>query len=149
MSDLANRTLTIEKKFDAPVQLVWDAWTQSEQILKWWAPAGIDAKVIEHDFMVGGKWKYSMAMPDGTEFISEGVYKEIVALEKIVSSADFRPMTQNVELQCFFEAEGDHTLFTFKVVHETPEYCKQQEEMGIYNGWGSTFNRLENMLSKK
>ncbi len=34
MSDLANRTLSIEKTFNAPVQLVWDAWTQSEHILK-------------------------------------------------------------------------------------------------------------------
>ncbi|NMH88683.1 SRPBCC domain-containing protein [Flavivirga algicola] len=142
MSDLSNRTLTIEKTFNAPVQLVWDAWTQSEHILKWWAPNGMDLKVIEHDFKVGGKWKYTMQMPDGTEFISEGAYTEIVELEKIVTSADFKPMTENVELQAYFEAVGEKTKFTFNVVHATPEYCKQQEEMGFYNGWGSAFERL-------
>ena len=146
MSDLENRTLAIEKTFNAPIQLVWDAWTQTEHILKWWAPAGMDIKVIEHDFKVGGKWKYAMPMPDGSEFISEGTYIEIVALEKIVTSADFKPMTENVELQAYFVADGEKTKFTFSVVHATQEYCKQQEEMGFYNGWGSALDRLETMV---
>ncbi|MGY6649595.1 SRPBCC family protein [Wenyingzhuangia sp. IMCC45574] len=143
MSDLANRTLTIEKTFNAPLQLVWDAWTQSEQIVKWWAPNGMDLNVIEHNFKVGGTWKYSMLMPDGNPFISEGTYKEIIPLEKIITSADFKPMTQNVELQVYFEADGSKTKFKFSVIHETEDYCKQQEEMGFYNGWGSAFDRLK------
>ena len=147
MSDLAKRTLTIEKIFNAPIQLVWDAWTQSEHLIKWWAPKGMDIKIIQHDFTVGGKWKYAMPMPDGNEFISEGTYKEIVPLEKIFTSADFKPMTENVELQCYFEADGDKTKFTFKVIHATAAYCKQQEEMGFYNGWGSTLERFETVLS--
>ena len=146
MSDLTNRTLTIEKTFNAPIKVVWDAWTQSEHIIKWWAPIGMDIKVIEHNFKVGGKWKYSMPMPDGNEFISEGIYKEIVELKKIITSADFKPMTQGVELQTFFEADGEKTKFIFSVVHATPEYCKQQEEMGFYNGWGSALDRLETTL---
>jgi len=147
MNDLKNRTLTIEKTFDAPVQLVWDAWTQSEHILKWWAPNGMEIKVIEHNFEVGGKWKYTMIMPDGNDFVSEGIYKEIVYLKKIISSADFKPMTHDVEMQTFFKAVGDKTKFTFSVIHPTAEYCKQQEEMGFYNGWGSALHRLETVLS--
>lgn len=146
MSDLANRTLTIEKTFNAPVQLVWEAWTQTEHIVKWWAPNGMAIKVLEHEFKVGGKWKYSMPMPNGSEFISEGTYKEIVELKKIVTSADFKPMTEDVELQVLFEADGEKTKFTFSVIHTTPEYCKQQEEMGFYNGWGAAFERLEQVL---
>ena len=147
MNDLTNRTLTIEKTFNAPVEVVWAAWTQSEHILKWWAPHGMEIKVIEHDFKVGGKWKYAMPMSDGNEFISEGVYKEIIELQKIVSSADFKPMTEGVELQTYFEADGEKTKFTFSVIHATPEYCKQQEEMGFYNGWGSALNRLETIIA--
>ncbi|WP_394973855.1 SRPBCC domain-containing protein [uncultured Croceitalea sp.] len=146
MNNLKDRTLTIEKTFNAPIKLVWDAWTQSEHILKWWAPNGMDIKVIEHNFEVGGKWKYSMSMPDGNEFISEGIYKEIVELKKIITSADFKPMTQDVEMQTYFEADGQKTKFTFSVIHATPEYCKQQEEMGFYNGWGSALDRLEMIL---
>jgi len=146
MSNLKNRTLSLEKIFDAPIELVWEAWTNSEHIVKWWAPPGMDLKVIEHDFKVGGKWKYAMPMPDGTQFISEGTYKEIVEMEKIVTSADFRPMTENVELHASFEKLENQTKFTFSVIHETEDYCKQQEKMGFYNGWGSAFERLESLV---
>lgn len=138
----ANRTLTLERTYNAPIQLVWDAWTQPEHIAQWWGPKGMETKVVEHNFTVGGSWKYSMKMPNGGDFIADGVYSEIVELKKIITSANFRPMTEGVELQVLLEANGEQTKFTFHVVHETEEYCKQQEAMGFYNGWGSTFDRL-------
>ena len=148
-NEIDNRTLTLNRTFDAPVELVWEAWTRSEHITHWWGPKGMETKVIEHDFKVGGKWHYIMNMPDGNEFIAEGVYAEIVALKKIVTSANFKPMTEGVELQVIFEESGDKTNFTFKVVHPTEEYCKQQEAMGFYNGWGSVFDRLAEYLLEK
>lgn len=81
-NDLNNRTLTIEKTFNAPIQLVWDAQTQAGQITLWRGPKGMQTIVIQHDFKVGGTWKYSMEMPNGNEFITEGVYSEIVEPEK-------------------------------------------------------------------
>lgn len=146
MSDASNRTLTLERTLDAPIQLVWEAWTQPEHIAMWWGPKGMTTKVLEHNFAVGGSWKYSMAMPDGSEFIADGVYSVIVELEKIFSSANFKPMTEGVEIQCIFREEGNTTHFTFHCIHETEEYCKQQEQMGFYNGWGSVFERLNEFL---
>jgi uncharacterized protein YndB with AHSA1/START domain len=145
-NDLGKRTLTLRKTFDAPVELVWEAWTQPDHIAQWWGPKGMAIKVVEHNFKVGGKWKYVMPMPNGSEFISEGEYSEIVKLRKIVTSANFRPMTEGVEVRVMFEKTGDKTNFVFSVVHPTEEYCKQQEKMGFYNGWGSTLSRLENHL---
>ncbi|WP_221420270.1 SRPBCC domain-containing protein [Fulvivirga sp. M361] len=147
MSEAKKRTVTLKRTLSAPIKLVWEAWTQPEHIVHWWGPKGMDTKVIEHDFSVGGKWKYTMSMPDRNEFISEGVYSEIVELEKIFSSANFKPMTESVEIQAVFEANGDKTNFTFNVIHTTEEYCRQQEKMGIMNGWGSVFDRLEIFVS--
>ncbi len=141
-----SRTLSLKRTLNAPIKLVWEAWTQPQHIALWWGPKGMDTKVIEHDFRVGGKWKYTMEMPDGNEFISEGVYSVIVELEKIFTSADFKPMTEGVEIQALFEENGDKTNFTFNVVHPTEEYCKQQEKMGFMNGWGSVFDGLETYL---
>jgi uncharacterized protein YndB with AHSA1/START domain len=146
-NDKKNRTLSIKKVFDAPIELVWKAWTDPDHIVQWWAPPGMKITVVDHNFKVGGKWKYSMPMPDGNLFISEGTYIEIEPLKKIVTTADFKPMTEGVELHVLFEADGNKTIFTFSVVHETEEYTKQQEKMGFYNGWGSAFNRMENVLS--
>ena len=147
MNDATNRTLILKKTFDVPVNLVWEAWTQPEHLIQWWAPKGMKINVIEHDFRIGGKWKYSMPMPDGNEFISEGEYSEIEEFKKIVTSANFRPMTEGVELHVLFEENGDKTNFTFSVIHPTQEYCKQQEKMGFYNGWGSAFDRLDTLVN--
>ena len=144
---MKDRTVTIQRTFDAPIDLVWSAWSQPEHIANWWSPKGITTKVVEHEFKVGGRWKFVMPMPDGQDFIAEGVYVDIVQNEIISSKADFKPMTEAVEIQAIFKAVGDKTEFTFHVIHPTVEYRIQQEKMGILNGWGSVFNRLEELLA--
>jgi uncharacterized protein YndB with AHSA1/START domain len=142
-----NRTLTIERTINAPIQLVWDAWTQPEHIANWWGPKGMETRVEAHELKEGGSWKFVMKMPDGRDFIAEGIYKELSAPTRLVTSADFKPMTEGVTLEVILVADGDTTLFTFNVVHPTEEYCKQQEAMGFYNGWASTFDRLQELLA--
>lgn len=146
MSDTENRTMAIHRTFNAPIQMVWEAWAQAEKIAQWWGPKGMQTKVIQHDFSAGGIWKYVMTMPGGNEFVTEGVYSEIIVPEKIISSADFKPMTEGVEIQALIEPNRDKTNIIFKVVHSTAEYCKQQEEMGFHKGWDSTFDRLNEYL---
>ncbi len=152
MSDTNNagsRTLSLSRTFNAPVKLVWEAWTQPEHISQWWGPKGMKIEVIEHNFQIGGSWKYAMLMPNGKKFITEGVYILIEEFKKIVSTADFKPMTEGVEIQALFEENGDQTNFVFNVVHPTEEYCQQQEKMGFMNGWGSVFDRLGIFVSLK
>ena len=146
-NDLSKRTLSIKKTFDAPVELVWEAWTEPKHLAHWWAPKGMSVTIVEHDFKVGGKWKYVMPMPNGTEFISEGQFVEIVEFQKIVTSANFRPMTEGVEIRVLFEKAGNKTVFVFGVIHPTEEYKLQQEKMGFYNGWGSTLTRFEGLVA--
>ena len=139
----ADRTLTIKRTLKAPVSLVWEAWTDPKHIAAWWGPAGMQTTINAHDLQVGGAWNYTMVMPDGNEFIAEGVYSLIEHLSKIFTSANFRPMTEGVEMQSWFEDKGEETEFTFHVIHDSTEYCQQQEKMGFYNGWGLVFDRLE------
>lgn len=146
--DFLKRTVTIERVFNAPIDLVWEAWTNPEHIIKWWNPKGSETIIEMHEFKVGGAWKYSMLMPNGQPFIAEGKYIEIEHHQKICSKADFKPMTQGVEIQSLFKAMGDKTGFVFNVVHPTEEYKLRQERMGIQNGWGSVFNRLEELLTE-
>ena len=146
LNEISKRVLTIKKTFQVPRETVWEAWTRPEHIIQWWAPKGMKITVVSHEFTVGGKWKYTMPMPDGSEFISEGEYTEIVEPEKIVTTANFRPMTESVVIHVLFEEKGDKTEFTFSVIHPTEEYCRQQEKMGFYNGWGTAFKRLEEFL---
>lgn len=148
-NDVANRTVTMERTFNAPRKLVWEAWTQADHIANWWGPKGMNTRVETLDFEVGGAWKYIMVMPDGNEFVTEGVFSEIVEYEKIVTSGEFGPVTTGVTLIIEFADAGAQTKFTFSVEHPTEEYRKQQEEMGINSGWGSTFDRLAEYLASQ
>ncbi|MFC5045636.1 SRPBCC domain-containing protein [Aquimarina hainanensis] len=142
----SNKTITIKRTFDAPLSLVWEAWTTAEHIAHWWGPKGMKTTIIEHHFEEGGTWKYSMIMPDGNEFLSEGTYLTIIPFKKIKTTADFKPMTEGVQIEILFEESGGKTDFTFHVMHPTEAYRIAQEKMGIYNGWGSVFDRLQAYL---
>ncbi|MEO9483871.1 MAG: SRPBCC domain-containing protein [Ekhidna sp.] len=148
-NDAQNRTITIQRTLDAPIALVWEAWTNAEHIVKWWGPKGIATKIVTHEFKVGGKWKYIMAMPNGRDFIAEGEYLEIDEPGKLITTANFLPMTEGVTMEVLLTAKGEQTDFTFNVIHPTEEYKLQQEKMGVYNGWGSVFNQLAEFLAKK
>ena len=83
-----DREIVIARDFNAPRQLVWDVWTDPKHREKWFGPKGYSIRVISSDFSDGGKWEETMVGPEG-EFPYSGVYKEIVPIEKIVSTDDF------------------------------------------------------------
>ncbi len=147
VNEIEKRTLMIKRTFNAPRKLVWEAWTKPEHIANWWGPPGMKTDVKKHDFHVGGTWEYTMTMADGKDFIAHGVYSKIEVLELIETSANFIPMTEGVTIVAEFTDSNEQTEFVFKVIHPTEEYCKQQEDMGFYNGWGATFERLNEYLT--
>jgi uncharacterized protein YndB with AHSA1/START domain len=87
-TQIKDTDIVITREFAAPRQLVWDAWTKPEQIEKWFGPKGFNTRVDEQDFRVGGRSNYVMIGPDGAEYPAAGVFKEIVPIEKLVSSAE-------------------------------------------------------------
>lgn len=142
-----DRVLTIIRTFKAPRKLVWEVWTQAEHIAKWWGPTGMETRVEEQDFRVGGTWRYAMTMPNGQDFIAEGTFQEIETHAKIISAADFKPMTEGITLSNLFEDDGAGTKLTFDVIHPTAEYAQQQKDMGFEKGWGSHFDRMQEYVS--
>src|SRR6476660_3564583 len=93
--------ITITREFDAPVQLVWEAWTLSENISKWWGPKGYTTVVKAHDFKPGGRWEYVMVDDkDGKEFPAVGLFKDIIPFQKITSTeiADEAQMIHGISM---------------------------------------------------
>lgn len=64
--DLQNRKITVVREFDAPLDLVWKAWTDAEILDEWWAPRPWKAVTKKMDFRSGGRWLYFMKGPDGS-----------------------------------------------------------------------------------
>lgn len=85
--NLETRDLVITRVFDAPVELVWKAWTDPEYVMRWWGPTGFTSPSCKIDFREGGKFVFHMRAPKdfqgGQDFYTAGVYKKIVPLKLI------------------------------------------------------------------
>jgi len=80
----ADRELTVSRMIDAPRLLVFKAWTDPEQIARWWGPKGFTTVEYQMDVRPGGAYWFVMRSPEGTDHRKRGVYREIVAPERIV-----------------------------------------------------------------
>ena len=152
-----DREIVITRVFNAPRELVFKVWTEAEHIAKWWGPQGFTTRVTEMDFRVGGKWRYVMIGPDGTEYPIKGVFREIVPLERIVTSDEFEEgfekvmnadLPQGMIATTVFEDLADKTKLTIRIMHESAEERRKHEEMGVIGGWNSTLDCLDEYLAK-
>jgi uncharacterized protein YndB with AHSA1/START domain len=85
----AEDSLVITRIFDAPRELVWKAWTDPERIKRWFGPRGFTTPVYKMDLRVGRKYHSAMRSPDGQDFWSTGVFREIAEPERLVMSDSF------------------------------------------------------------
>jgi uncharacterized protein YndB with AHSA1/START domain len=83
---VAAQEITITRVFDAPRELVWKAWTEPDQIARWWGPPGWSAPVdrITMDVRPGGAMSVTNVSDEGDEMTVQGVYREVVEPERLV-----------------------------------------------------------------
>ncbi|SHM90186.1 SRPBCC family protein [Mucilaginibacter sp. OK098] len=117
-SSTKNRELIISRTLNAPIELVWEAWTNPEHIVNWWGPNGFTNTITKMDINPGGEWNLVMHGPDGTDYKNKSVFKEIVLYKKIVY--------QHISSPCFtatieFKAEGEQTHLNWHMLFDTAE----------------------------
>ena len=70
--------ITVERSFNAPLDLVWDAWTQADILDQWWGPKPFRVETKQMDFKEGGYWHYAMVSPEGEKHWSRADYLKII-----------------------------------------------------------------------
>jgi uncharacterized protein YndB with AHSA1/START domain len=93
---IVEQELVITRVFDAPRELLWKAWTDPERLMRWWGPKHFTSPFCEIDLRVGGKYLNCMRSPEGQDFWSTGVYKEIVPMQRLVCTDCFADEKGNV-----------------------------------------------------
>jgi uncharacterized protein YndB with AHSA1/START domain len=89
MSDTPNvgtEILVVNRIIEAPVKLVWAAWTESELVKRWWGPKNYTSPECRIDLRVGGKYLFTMRAPaewGGEDSYTAGEYLRIVPLERL------------------------------------------------------------------
>ena len=153
-----NKNLTITRIFDAPRELVWKAWTDPEQVKRWWGPRGFTAPFCEIDLQVGGTYLYCMRSPEGRDYWGTGVYREIVPLERIVSTDSFADEKGNVVSATYYDMSPDYPLellvtVTFeehegktKLTLKHVGFPSGEERDNARDGWSTSLDKLAESL---
>jgi uncharacterized protein YndB with AHSA1/START domain len=157
--------LVITRTFNAPRELVFEAWTKAEHLQQWWGPKGLTMSVSKLDFRSGGTFHFCLLSPEGDEMWAKFVLHEIVAPERIVFVNSFSDAEGNITRAPFSpvwpleilntvtltEHEGSTTL-TLKgePINATSEELKAFADMheSMQQGFGGTFDQLAEFLTK-
>jgi len=120
----SDREIAMSRVFEAPRRLVYDAFTKPELIKRWLGVrAGWTMPVCEVDLKVGGKYRYVWRGPKGNDMGMGGVFREIVAPERIVATEKFDDSWypgEAVDTTVFVE-KGGRTTVTMTVRYESKE----------------------------
>lgn len=142
--------LSVERLIDAPVAVVWRAYT--DHLNDWFCPAPWRAEVQVMDLRAGGRSSITMYGPNGEVAENEGVYLEVVPECRIVFTDAFqhgwKPAGPFIVGIFDFTPEGEQTRFRGSARHWTREACDQHRAMGFAEGWGKMAEQLEQVAKR-
>ncbi|MEI4772021.1 SRPBCC domain-containing protein [Psychrobacillus sp. FJAT-51614] len=156
------KVLVMERIFNAPRDLVFKAYSESELLESWWGPKGWKTKNSQFEFKPEGIWHYCMTCIDenqgefyGQESWGKAIYHEIVVPEKIVYTDMFADEKGNAVagmpellITMIFTEDGDKTKLIARSEFATLETLQQVLDMGVVQGTSSQYDRLEELLDQ-
>jgi uncharacterized protein YndB with AHSA1/START domain len=139
--------LTITRTFDAPRELVFEAWTNPDHLARWWGPTGFTAESVTVELDEGGAWRTCIRGYD-KELWSSGVYHEIKRPERLVFSFAWEdpagtPGHDTLVTVVFEERDGKTEMTFHQEIFETVE-----DRDGHEGGWRAAFDDLDRYLER-
>ncbi len=157
--------LTLSRTFDAPRDLVFQAWTDAAHLAQWWNPSGGTLEVAELDVRPGGRFHYCQRGADGQGLWGLFVYREVTPPERLVYVSAFSDAQGNVVRAPFsptwplellntltLKEDGQRTHLTLTggplnaTAEETQTYTGALE--GMQQGFAGVFDRLDALLKQ-
>jgi uncharacterized protein YndB with AHSA1/START domain len=144
---LRTRDLVVTRLFNAPVERVWHAWTESDDVKEWWGPLGFSAPIANMDVRVGGTSLVCMRSPDGVEFYNTWTYRRVDRLERLEFVVGFAnakgeqvtpaelglppELSREVPHVVVFVADSDRTVMTVTEQGYTSEHMLEMSKLGL------------------
>lgn len=160
-SPAAERELVITRMFAAPRELVWKAWTEPERFMRWWGPKHFTAPFCRIDLRVGGAYLACMRSPEGKDYWSTGIYRELVAPSRLVCTDCFADENGSVVPASHYGMSGEWPLELLVTVTFEEQEGKTRltlRHAGIpagemreqcEAGWNESFEKLAESLAKE
>ena len=145
-----DRTIHIEREFDAPRDVVFATFTDPDLIPEWWGPRGTTAEVVTMDVRTGGDWRFICHNSDGSQTGFRGTYREVTPPERVVQTFEWEGMPGYISLEtATFEDLGDRTKVTTVSVFYSTEERDGMVGSGMEGGMNETFQRLDELLARR
>src|SRR6478672_9372421 len=147
------QTVSITKEFDAPRDMVWDAYTKPELLDQWWAPKPLTSRTTAMDFKVGGRRFYAMVTPEGVERWAVQKYTSITPKTNFKLFNAFADKDENLELpgsdwDLNFSEQDGKTKVSISIYNESLERMERVIAMGYQQGTEAQLQNLEDLLGK-
>ena len=160
-----DREFVISRQFNASRSRVWKAWTERDELMKWFGPKGVTITTANLDLRPGGEFHYCMRTPDGKEMWGKWTFREIGPQDRIVVVSSFsdaaggiarHPLAptwplRSLSTTTFDERDGKTTLtIRWSPIDPTFDERKTFNESfdGMTQGWSGTFEQLADYLAK-
>jgi len=151
--DASGKKLLVVRQFDAPVEKVFQAWTEAELLDQWWAPKPWKANTKSMDFKEGGTWLYYMQGPDGTKNYCREDYKKIIPNKLLVCHDSFCDEDGNsdnsmpqMQWEVNFSAKENGTEVTTEITFDTEADLEKIVSMGFKEGYTMGLGNLDDLL---
>jgi uncharacterized protein YndB with AHSA1/START domain len=140
----ADRELRISRVLNAPIELVWEVWTDPEHLKQWWGPDGFTNTITKMEIRKDGEWSLVMHGPDGTDYKNESIFKEIIKHKKIVYDHVSGPrFLATIE----FEAQGNKTRIDWHMLFETKDqFIRTVKTFKADEGLKQNISRMDQYL---
>ena len=149
-------TVNIKREFNASLANVWSAWTETEILDQWWAPAPFTSKTKRMDFTEGGHRLYAMVGPENQERWGILDYTSISPKTNFKYSSTFCDSEGNPDSifgssywSVNFSEQGDSIIVDIEIKRDSLSDLEKIIEMGFKEGFTSTMESLDKILEAK
>lgn len=146
--------LTVTRTFDAPVNLVWRAWTEAKLLDQWWAPKPWRSQTKRMDFTIGGQRLYAMIGPEGeehwglTDYLAINVQHSFSGEDAFCDSEG--KINEALPIAVFnnrFEETADKTIVKVITKYASEDHLQQVIQMGMKEGLTMAYENLDSVLN--
>jgi uncharacterized protein YndB with AHSA1/START domain len=145
----SDREIGMTRVFDAPRELVYQAYTDPNHVPHWWGPRRMTTTVNTLDVRPGGAWRIVQRDPEGNEYGFRGEYREVVPPERLVYTFEFEGMPGHILVETVtFEEQDGKTTVTSTALFDSVEDRDGMLESGMESGAIESWDRLEELLGR-
>jgi uncharacterized protein YndB with AHSA1/START domain len=144
----SEREVVVTRAFDAPLNLVFDAFTKPELLKRWYGPRGWSLVICEIDLRVGGAFRLVSRRADGKDIGQRGVYREIAAPDRLVNTEwweDWNP--GEVLVTTVLIEQSGRTTLTSTMLYPSQEVRDKILSSGLERGATELYDKLDEYLA--